>query len=122
MVFENFPRLDEMFDDRVQYFPSRGYLDNVSGGNGYSRLNIAEDDSGETYLLAFHLGSIPALRDARHGTWSRFIDLADHPSKAARTTRYLTHGVFEIFNLPFTVLPVLDHRNIPTGPVMMGGA
>jgi hypothetical protein len=164
LLLENFPRLDEMFDYRVQYFPSQGYRDNISGGNGYSRLNIAEDYSGETYLIAFHLSSIHALRDARYGAWSRFIDLAigyetrgykpsppagyppydhhqdlflgvsfnaqgfldwlleDQPSRAARTTRYITHGVFELFNLPYTSLPVLDHRNVPTGPVMMGGA
>ena len=163
-LFDNFPRLDEMFDYRVQYFPSRGYRDNISGGNGYSRLNIAEDYSGETYLLAFHLGSIHTLRDAPYGAWSRFVDVAagfdsrgykpsppmgyppydhhqdlflgvsfnaqgffdwlleDRPSKAARTTRYITHGVFEIFNLPYTALPVLDERNVPTTPVMMGGA
>ncbi|HEX3482909.1 MAG TPA: DUF2279 domain-containing protein [Kofleriaceae bacterium] len=164
VLLDNFPRLDEMLDYRVQYFPSRGYLDNISGGNGYSRLNIAEDYSGETYLIAFHLGSIHALRDARHGAWSRFVDLAigfdsrgykpsppmgyppyehhqdlflgisfnaqglfdwlleDRASRAARTTRYITHGVFELFNLPYTALPVIDHRNVPNGPVMMGGA
>ena len=164
LLLDNVPRLDEMFDYRVQYFPSRGYVDNISGGNGYNRLNIAEDYSGETYLLAFHLGSIHALRDARFGAWSRFVDvvagfdsrgykpsppmgyppyehhqdillglsfnaqgffdwlLEDKPSRAARTTRYITHGLFEIFNLPYATLPVLDYRNIPTGTVMTGGA
>jgi hypothetical protein len=32
-------------------------------------------------------------------------------------------GIFnEIFNLPYTALPVVDHRNVPTGSVMSGGA
>jgi hypothetical protein len=44
------------------------------------------------------------------------------PSKGARTTRYITHGLFEIFNLPYTTLRGPEHENIPTGPVMMGGA
>jgi hypothetical protein len=163
-LLDNFPRLDEMFDYRVQYFPSPGYRDNISHDNIYTRLNIAEDYSGETYLIAFHLSSIHALRDGRYGAWSRFVDLAigfdsrgympappmgyppsahhqnvflgvsfnaqglfdwlwaDPRSNTARTTRYITHGLFEIFNLPFTALPVLDHRFTPTGPVMPGGA
>src|SRR5439155_8377307 len=75
VLLDNFPRLDEMFDYRVQWFPSRAYIDNVTGGGSATRLNIAEDYSGETYLLAYHLGSIHALRDARWGTWSRFVDL-----------------------------------------------
>jgi hypothetical protein len=141
VLLDNFSRLDEMFDYRVQYFPSREYVNNVSGENFYRRLNIAEDYSGETYLIAFHPASIHALRDARYGTWSRFVDVAigfesrgykpsppmgypttahhqdlflaisfnaqgffewllkDHPSSAARTTRYITHGVFEIFRV-----------------------
>jgi hypothetical protein len=75
LLFDNFPRLDEMFDYRVEYFPSSEYFDNVSRGNGYSRLNIAEDYSGETYMLAYHLGSIHALREQPWGTFSRFVDL-----------------------------------------------
>ena len=163
-LLDNFPRLDEMFDYRVQYFPSEGYRRNVGGEPFLSRLNIAEDYSGETFLLAFHPSSIHALRDAPYGGWSRFVDLtigfasrgylpappmgnpphlhhqdlflgvsfnaqgffdwllAGRASKAARTTRYLTHGLFEIFNVPFTSLPVLDQRFVPTSPVMPGGA
>lgn len=66
------PRLDELFDFRVQYWPSREYRNQFSGGN----VNVAEDYSGETYLLAFHLGGLHALRDARWGGWARFIDVA----------------------------------------------
>ena len=164
LLFDNVPRLDEMFDYRVEYFPSHEYLANVSGGNGYNRLNIAEDYSGETYLLAYHLGSIHALRDQSWGTWSRFVDLTlgfetrgykptppeaapgashhqnlffgvsfnaqglfdwlleDQPSNAARTTRKVTHAVFEMFNLPFTSHSVLEYSHSPSGQVQMGGA
>ena len=164
LLLDNFPRLDEMFDYRVQWWPSREYLNDVSGGSGYSRLNIAEDYSGETYLLAYHLGSIHALRDLRYGTWSRFVDLtigfdtrgykpsppAGYPpyehhqdlfigvsfnaqgffdwmfekrcSCAARRARYISHGLFEIFNLPFSSTYLFDYRNIPSGQVMQGGA
>ena len=164
LLLDNFPRLDEMFDYRVQYFPSTEYWTNVSGGNGYNRLNIAEDYSGETYLLAYHLGSIHALREQSWGTWSRFVDLtlgfesrgykpsppmgypdvAHHqntfigisfnaqgffdwllearPSRRAHITRTITHGLFEIFNLPFSSVPALEHSHSPSGQVMTGGA
>jgi hypothetical protein len=164
LLLDNFPRLDEMFDYRVQYWPSTEYWNNVSGGNGLSRLNIAEDYSGETYLLAYHLGSIHALREQSWGTWSRFVDLAvgfetrgykpspptgypdnehhqsvflgvsfnaqgffdwlleDRPSSRARTTRKVTHGLFEMFNLPYSSVDALEYSRSPTGQVMMGGA
>ena len=66
------PRLDELVDFRVEYWPSHEYRRQFDGGN----VNVAEDYSGETYLLAFHLGGIHALRDARWGGWSRFVDVA----------------------------------------------
>jgi hypothetical protein len=66
------PRLDELFDYRVQYWPSTEYRRQFDGGN----VNIAEDYSGETYVLAFHLGGIHALRDAPYGLWSQFVDVA----------------------------------------------
>jgi hypothetical protein len=80
------PRLDELVDFRVQAFPSTQYLRNLDpdepcekrtpGEPSCSRWNIAEDYSGQTYLLAFHLGGIHALRDMKYGAWSRFVDLA----------------------------------------------
>jgi hypothetical protein len=66
------PRLDELFDFRVEYWPSHEYRRQFRGGN----INIAEDYSGETYLLALHLGGIHPLRDASWGGWSRFVDVA----------------------------------------------
>jgi hypothetical protein len=86
LALELSPRLDEMFDFRVQYFPSQRYIDNLDGSpnrNGSpscpktacSKWNIAEDYSGQTYLLAFHLSSIHALRDSEYGLWSRFVDV-----------------------------------------------
>jgi hypothetical protein len=66
------PRLDELFDFRVEYWPSYEYRRQFRGGN----VNIAEDYSGETYLFAFHLGGLRTLRDSRWGGWTRFVDLA----------------------------------------------
>ena len=75
LLLDNVPRLDEMFDYRVEYVPSHAYRANVAHGSGLNRLNVAKDYSGETYLLAYHLGSIHALRDRPWGAWSRFVDL-----------------------------------------------
>lgn len=66
------PRLDELFDFRVEYWPSHEYRRQFDGGN----VNVAEDYSGETYLLAFHLGGLRSLREASWGGWSRFVDVA----------------------------------------------
>ncbi len=81
------PRLDELVDFRVQYLPSRQYRTNLldsdspcvkrePGQPSCSRWNIAEDYSGETYLLALHLRGIHSLRDSKYGLWSQFVDLS----------------------------------------------
>ena len=66
------PRVDELVDFRVQYFPSTGYRERFQGGD----VDVAEDYSGQTYLLALHLGALPGLRDARWAWWSQFVDVA----------------------------------------------
>jgi len=157
LAFSTWPRLDELFDYRVQYWPSVEYRRQASGGN----VNIAEDYSGETFLLALHLGAIPALRDMKYGAWTRFVDVAagfetrgykpDPPSAMlpdyehhqslylgvslnaqgvfdwllegrSETARKLTHGFFEVFNAPYTSLPLLESTRTPTGQVAAGGA
>jgi hypothetical protein len=151
------PRLDELFDYRVEYWPSAAYRKQLDGGN----VNVAEDYSGETYLLALHLGAIHALRDHKWGGWTRFVDVAagfgtrgykpDPPSRMmpdyphqqnmylgislnaqglfdwlldgrSRTASKLTHGFFEVFNAPFTFVPLLEDSRTPTGTVAQGGA
>jgi hypothetical protein len=79
LALQYWPRLDDMFDFRVQYFPSAQYRTEVTSGPRApfgGKLNIAEDYSGQTYLLAYHLGSIGALRDLPYGTLFRFVDVA----------------------------------------------
>ena len=39
-----------------------------------------------------------------------------------RTTRKITHGMFEIFNLPYTSHYLLEDSREPNGTVMTGGA
>jgi hypothetical protein len=168
LALMQWPRLDEMFDFRVQYFPSQMYLRKLDGSSpcpygGCSRWNIAEDYSGQTYLLAFHLSSIHQLRDMQYGAWTQFVDVAlgfdtrnykpapdpdlnavprqerfiglslnaqgmfdyflgGHPG--ARTARKITHGLFEVFNLPFTSVRLLESDHSPCAGCLpqMGGA
>jgi hypothetical protein len=87
IAFDLSPRLDELLDFRVEYWPSAQYRFNLTnadspcakrtpGQPSCSRWNVAEDYSGETYLLALHLGGIHALRDWRYGGWSKYVDLS----------------------------------------------
>lgn len=86
-VMDSWPRADELVDFRVEYWPSAQYRYNVLNADApcakrtpgqptCSRWNIAEDYSGETYLLAVHLGAIDGLRNWRLGGWSRYIDVS----------------------------------------------
>jgi len=156
VAFSLWPRLDDLFDYRVEYWPSVEYRRQFDGGN----VNIAEDYSGETYVLALHLGAIHSLRDTEYGGWTRFVDVAlgygtrgykpdppkntdlpDYPHRQeisigvslnmqgvldwlfdgrSKPAKKIGHGVFEVFNAGY--IPLLEYRNIPGGPVAMGGA
>ncbi len=75
LAFMLSPRFDEMFDFRVQYLPSSEYIHDLTTRGAPNRLNFDDDYNGQTYLLAYHLGSIHALRDMQYGTLARFVDL-----------------------------------------------
>jgi hypothetical protein len=149
------PALDDAIDLRVQYFPSAAYRAHARNGD----LDVAEDYSGQTYLLAFHLGAIRPLRTWRWGSWAPYVDVVlgfesrgykpDPPwtitpempdYDKSRTTfiglslnaqglfdrllrgrseawRKVTHGAFEVFNLPYTTLPLVRDTAVPTGMV-----
>jgi hypothetical protein len=66
------PSVDEAVDLRVEYFPSKAYRDRAAKNTDF---DIAEDYSGQSYHLAFHLGALDRLRRWRYGSWSRFVDL-----------------------------------------------
>ena len=152
VVQSMYPNVDEMIDFRVEYWPSQAYRDHTDA-------DFAEDYSGQTFHVAFHLGSIPALRDGRWSSWSRFVDVGlgfktrgykpdppwvvtdempDYEMKQslqlgeslnlqgvfdylledrAPTAGKLTHGIFELFQPPYTTLPVATGSRSPTGPI-----
>jgi hypothetical protein len=79
-LLDNFPRVNELFAFRVEYWPSEIYKRKLLGTSpcrpgSCSRWNAAEDYSGETYLAAFHVAGIPAACN-RIGAASRFVDVA----------------------------------------------
>lgn len=85
IAFDLSPRLDELFDFRVEYWPSAQYRNNLfnpdspcakrmPGQPSCSRWNIAEDYSGETYLIAMHVGGIHTIRD--RAPWTKYVDLS----------------------------------------------
>ena len=160
LLLDNVPGLRDVFAYRVEYFPSRSYARKIAGtspcpSGSCSRWNIAEDYSGQTYLAAFHLAGIPAVRN-KIGKLSRFVDVAvefqsrhyrptpdpdiakpirqdlffglslnpqgifdtifeNRPSTAARRAKTITHGLFEVFNLPLSSVKLFGTNR--SGPV-----
>lgn len=70
-LFISRPELDRLFDFRVDYLPTREYLDGLGDGD----VNFAEDYSGQTYLFAMHLEALRPLREYRYTRWTRYLDL-----------------------------------------------
>jgi hypothetical protein len=151
MAMVNWPALDDALDFRVEYYPSDEYLDGLREDGD---VDVAEDYSGQTYLIALHLSALPDVRN--YGLWrhlSRYVDvtvgyearnyrpvvdndvhdrrqsmyvglslnmqgliddlLEEQPGTGARVTRQISHGLFEVFNLPYTSLPVLGGTRSP---------
>lgn len=65
------PRLDEMFDLRIGYWPTSAFVRRVVDGD----VDIGEDYSGMDFALWLHLGSLPVV--ARQPQWwlAHFIDI-----------------------------------------------
>jgi hypothetical protein len=71
VIMTEFPEIDRRIDLKVDYFPSKYYLDDFASEG----LNSAEDYSGQRMLLAYHLASIDALRQSKATSWLRFFDV-----------------------------------------------
>lgn len=66
------PALDRSLDFRLEYYPSREYLDSVEDTG---TLNAVEDYTGMTFGLWYHLSEIPGLRKQPALSWLRFFDI-----------------------------------------------
>ena len=77
VIMENHPKLDRLFDFRLEYVPSAGYRDLLThqplqraGG-----IDIAQDYDGQSYMLALHLKAIPELSAPNWLHWVRYVDV-----------------------------------------------
>ena len=77
VLLENSPALDRLFDIRMQYFPSADFgtlLKNklLSRGDG---LDVAQDYTGQSFMVALHLGALPHALDSPWSRWMEYVDL-----------------------------------------------
>jgi len=71
LVMVNYPTIDEMFDFKVEYFPTDLYLEALFNEGV---VDAAEDYTGQTYILSYHFGSIESLRSSDRWGWMRYFD------------------------------------------------
>jgi hypothetical protein len=77
ILMENVPALDRLLDFRMAYFPSSSYL-HLADQQPLRRnggLDIGQDYTGQSYLLALHLGALPRVTDPAWMYWARYADL-----------------------------------------------
>jgi hypothetical protein len=67
------PALDEALSIKLAYLPSREFR---RGDPDRSSLNVAEDYSGQTYLLAFHLAALPFATASSTTGALRYVDVS----------------------------------------------
>jgi hypothetical protein len=72
ILLMGFPALDRAFDLRIEYFPTRQFIDDLVNNGG---VDAAEDYTGQAFMIAHHLGSIGPLRRTRYLGWTRYVDV-----------------------------------------------
>jgi hypothetical protein len=73
LLFETQPKLDEMLDFKIEYFPSKAFRDSI-GTDG--PFNSSEDYTGQRFFVSYHLSTIDALRQSRYFGWSEYLDVS----------------------------------------------
>lgn len=73
LLMENVPALDRLLDFRLQYFPSADYR---RAFREHGSVDVGQDYTGQSYLLALHLGALPHAMDSEYMYWSRYVDFA----------------------------------------------
>jgi hypothetical protein len=71
ILLMGFPALDRALDVRIEYLPTRQFIDDLIDNGG---VDAAEDYTGQAFLLAYHLGSIGPLHRTRYLGWTRYVD------------------------------------------------
>jgi Predicted periplasmic lipoprotein (DUF2279) len=72
ILLMGFPALDRALDVRIEYFPTRQFIDDLIDNGG---VDAAEDYTGQAFMLAYHLGSIGPLHRTRYLGWTRYVDV-----------------------------------------------
>lgn len=73
VLMENVPAVDRLLDFRVSYFPSKDFRRAFRKMNS---VDVGQDYTGQTYLLALHLGALPRAHDSKYTSWTQFVDFA----------------------------------------------
>lgn len=73
VVMDNVPAVDRLIDLRLQYWPSPAYRRNLRRTGD---VDGAQDYTGQSYILALHLGALGNIAETDYGYWTRFVDLA----------------------------------------------
>lgn len=71
VAMDNVPELDRLLDFRLEYWPSKRYRANLAETGD---LDGAQDYTGQSYLLALHLGA--ALPEHDYTYWAKYVDFA----------------------------------------------
>jgi hypothetical protein len=72
LTLENFPSIDAMFDVKIEYVPTDLFVEQLINEG---LLDAAEDYSGQTFMLSYHLASIKAMSESRALGWTRYTDV-----------------------------------------------
>lgn len=77
IAMENSPTVDRFLDFRIEYWPSPAYRAIVRGDDTgeINTLNIAEDYTGQKYMLALHLGAFEPVAARPETAWMRYVDV-----------------------------------------------
>jgi hypothetical protein len=141
VLMENIPVIDRLFDFRLEYFPSHAYL-HLAAQKPFSRgdgLDISQDYTGQSYMLALHLGELPGCKavvwlkyfDAVVGFEARNYEPTDTKLLPVHQTQYLGvainmqalldtlfrdssgrrigHGIFEVYSVPYTTAHLAEY-------------
>jgi len=132
LLMETQPRLDELFDYRIEYIPTDEFIEQIKQRG----VDVAEDYSGMTFGLMFHLGALEGVHAGKPRVrWARFVDvtlgfetrgyLPEPLDPMERREQRLFLGLSldvqrlireyvgrepltELYTIPFTTLPILD--------------
>lgn len=72
VLMVNVPRVDELIDFRVEYRPTSEYINSLTESGD---VNVVEDYSGQTYMLALHLKGFDRLARSKWFGWTQYVDI-----------------------------------------------